>query len=65
MLLIIGGVELMNLMSQGFSTQVANLAHLGGCDWLLILRGGPRMRDFIRSPPNEGSWTEVEISGRQ
>lgn len=45
--MIIGGVELMNLLSQGFSTQVANLAHLGGLvtGWLL-LKVGPRIQEL-------------------
>lgn len=46
--MIIGGVEVMNLMSQGFSSQVANLAHLGGLitGWLLI-KGGPKIQTLL------------------
>ncbi len=46
--MLIGAVELMNLLSQGFSSQVANLAHLGGIvtGYLLMLMG-PRVRDYL------------------
>jgi membrane associated rhomboid family serine protease len=48
--MIIAGVELMNLLSQGFSSQVANMAHLGGIIMgFLLLRVGPRIRElFLR-----------------
>jgi membrane associated rhomboid family serine protease len=46
--MIIGGVELMNLLSQGFSSQISNLAHLGGIvTGYIILKMGPRIRDFM------------------
>lgn len=46
--MLIGAVELMNLLSQGFSSQVANLAHLGGIvTGYLMLKVGPRIREFL------------------
>lgn len=45
--LILGAIELMNLMSAGFGNQVSNLAHLGGIlAGYFILRLYPRIRDF-------------------
>ncbi len=46
--MIIGGVSLMNLLSQGPTSQVADLAHLGGIlvGWI-ILKFSPRLRDFM------------------
>ena len=46
--MILAGIELMNLMSQGFGSQVSNLAHLGGLfAGYLILKFYPRIREFI------------------
>jgi membrane associated rhomboid family serine protease len=45
--MIIGGVELMNLLSQGFSSDTANLAHLGGIvTGYILLRVGPKIQEF-------------------
>lgn len=45
--MIIGAVEVMNLLSQGFSSDVANLAHLGGLvTGYIILKIGPRLREI-------------------
>jgi len=48
MVMIMGGISLMNLMSQGLSGQVADLAHLGGIivGWFII-KLGPRIRDLM------------------
>ncbi|OFZ12445.1 MAG: hypothetical protein A2Z20_06715, partial [Bdellovibrionales bacterium RBG_16_40_8] len=47
--MIIGGIELMNLLSQGLSNQVANLAHLGGLvSGFIILRFWPRIKDLLQ-----------------
>jgi membrane associated rhomboid family serine protease len=46
--MIIGVVELVTLMSQGFSSQVANLAHLGGLvTGYFLLKAGPRLKEYI------------------
>lgn len=46
--MLIGGVELMNLLSQGFSSQVANLAHLGGIvTGYLMLKIGPKVQELL------------------
>lgn len=46
--MIIGGIELMNLLSQGFASQVSNLAHLGGIvTGYLLIKVGPRLRDIM------------------
>jgi membrane associated rhomboid family serine protease len=46
--MIIGGIEFMNLVSQGFSSQVSNLAHLGGIlTGYILFKIGPRLRDFM------------------
>jgi membrane associated rhomboid family serine protease len=46
--MIIGGVELMNLMSEGMRSQVANLAHLGGLiTGFILIKLGPKIRDLL------------------
>lgn len=46
--MIIGGIEFMNLVSQGLSNQVSNLAHLGGLiTGYVIFKAGPKIRDFM------------------
>ena len=45
--MILGGIELMNLLSSGFGSQVSNLAHLSGIlAGYFILRIYPRLKNF-------------------
>ena len=47
--IIIGSVELLNLVSSGFSSRVANLAHLGGIvTGIILLKVVPTSLDFVR-----------------
>lgn len=46
--MILGTIEVLNLLNTGFSGRVANLAHLGGLiSGFLVLRFWPRIRDWI------------------
>lgn len=46
--MILAGIEVMNLMSQGFGSQVSNLSHLGGLvAGYIILKFYPRIREMI------------------
>lgn len=46
--MILAGIEIMNLMSQGFGNEVSNLSHLGGLvSGYLILKLYPRIREWI------------------
>ncbi len=46
--MILAGIEVMNLLNQGFDSNVSNLAHLGGLvAGFLILKFYPKIREFI------------------
>ena len=46
--MILGAIEVFNLIGQGFSSQVSNLAHLGGfVTGFLLLKVTPRLKDYL------------------
>lgn len=55
--MILAGIEFFNLMGQGFSSQVSNLAHLGGfiCGYLM-LKATPKLKEYLvrRNTENHG-----------
>ena len=60
--MIIGGIALMNLLSQGPTSQVASLAHLGGLlvGWF-ILKIGPKMRNFLARRRNRPHGRKLKL----
>ncbi|MEK6553951.1 MAG: rhomboid family intramembrane serine protease, partial [Bdellovibrionota bacterium] len=55
--MILAGIEFFSLIGQGFSSQVSNLAHLGGfIVGYLILRVTPRLKEYLvrRQTENRG-----------
>lgn len=60
--LIIGGVEVMNLLASGFGSQVANLAHLGGLlTGFLLLSAGPRLQDLFRKTQSRAHGRRLKL----
>ncbi len=60
--MIIGGIALMNLLSQGPTSEVASLAHLGGLvvGWI-IMKSGPKWRDFLMKRRNRAHGRKLKL----